>query len=73
VTGGVVPPFPPRIAALPADGRFAGYAQVAADATPALEALVAALLAQPPASGAASQRVLDDASREALRALGYLE
>jgi arylsulfatase A-like enzyme len=73
VTGGLIPPLPPRTATLAVDGRFSGYTPVAADATPALEALVAAFLAQPPASGAASQRVLDDASREALRALGYLE
>jgi arylsulfatase len=73
VTGGLVPPLPPRTAALAADGRFAGYTPIAADAAPALEALVAAFLAQPAASGAASQRVLDEPTHEALRALGYLE
>ncbi len=73
VTGGMVPPFPPRMAALAADGRFAGYAPIAADTTPALEALVAAFLAQPAASGAATPRVVDESTHEALRALGYLE
>ncbi len=71
VSGGLVPPLPPRTAALPADGRFTGYADSAA--TPALERLVAAFLAQPSAPATATPRVLDDQSREALRALGYLE
>ena len=73
VTGGFVPPLPPRTAALAADGRFGGYAPLAAGATAPLEGLIAAFLAQPAASGAAAQRPVDDQTREALRALGYLE
>jgi hypothetical protein len=73
VTGGFLPPLPPRTAALAADGRFGGYAPLAANATAPLEGLIAAFLAQPAASGAAAQRPVDDQTREALRALGYLE
>jgi arylsulfatase len=71
VTAGFVPPLPPRTATLHADGRFTGYAESAA--TPALERLVAAFLAQSPAATPAAPRELDESSREALRALGYLE
>ena len=70
VTGGVVPPLPPRTATLAADGRFGGYA---ADVPPPLESLVAAFLAQPAASAASAPRAVDEQTRDALRALGYLE
>ncbi len=73
VTGGLVPPLPARTATLAEDGRFGGYAPLDAAATAPLESLVAAFLAQPAASGAATQRTVDDQTREALRALGYLE
>jgi arylsulfatase A-like enzyme len=70
VSGGYVPPLPARSAGLAKDGHFAGYARE----KPALDALVAAFLARPPAAApAAPARELDDATREALRALGYLE
>ncbi len=71
VTGGVVPPLPPRSAALDPDGRFAGYRAV--DAELALEPLVAAFLAQPAASSPSAKREVDEQTREALRALGYLK
>jgi arylsulfatase len=71
ISGGFVPPLPPRTATLAEDGRFRGYAD--STATRALEQLVAAFLAQPPSATAEPPREFDDASREALRALGYLE
>lgn len=71
VTGGVVPPLPPRIATLGPDGRFAGYGS--GDAGMLLEPLIAAFLAQPAASNPTAKREVDEQTREALRALGYLQ
>lgn len=76
VTGGAIPPLPPRALRLAASGAWsaADYEPAPVGAEPALEAAVAELLAAaagaPGAGGAAS---LDPATREALRALGYLE
>ena len=70
VTGGFVPPLSARSAALTPDGRFGGYSAVV---MAPLEDLVAAFLAQPAARGASPQRAVDEQTREALRALGYLE
>jgi arylsulfatase len=72
VSGGMVPPIPPRTATLGGDGRFAGYRPID-DAERPLETLVAAFLAQPAASGASAKREVDEQTREALRALGYLQ
>jgi arylsulfatase A-like enzyme len=72
VTGGRVPPLPPRTSTLGRGGEFAGYDPPAGAGADALERLAAGFLAEPGRTAAATG-ALDAETREALRALGYLE
>jgi arylsulfatase A-like enzyme len=73
ISGGLLPPLPPRTAALGPDGKLPPYHPLAdTDRDRALEALVAAFLARVPGTAPAADAELDPATREALRALGYL-
>jgi arylsulfatase len=72
VTGGRLPPLPPRSTRLGADGRFAGYREDGAVAA-ALEPTLAPFLAEAPAAPGPAAPELDPSARESLRALGYLE
>jgi arylsulfatase A-like enzyme len=70
-SGGLVPPLPPRIAEL----RATGTAEIRDDpaAREVLERRLAALLAEPEGAPAPTTAEVDDETRDALRALGYLD
>jgi arylsulfatase len=69
ITGGAIPPLPPRSAALASDGRAAAYEN---GSPPDLEALLAPRAAARRARDG-PEREIDEQTRDALRALGYLE
>jgi arylsulfatase len=70
ITGGSIPPLPPRAATLDGDGRMPSYSL---DVPAGLEALLAAFARDSARRPPDEAPALDPASREALRALGYLQ
>ncbi len=73
ISGGVLPGLPPRTARLGADGEWPAYEDPRA-AGAALEAVVGRYLAhEAEGETGGAERELDADTREALRALGYLE
>ncbi len=73
ISGGALRPLPPRTARLGEEGEPAPYVRARAEIARAFEAELARLPRLAGATAPAGDETLDAATREALRALGYLE